>query len=1018
MSGKTLCLVFLSACLVSGSVNAAVFIDDEFEDGAVATNSSGTGDGFEAAVRNQGSIVEEDGLVKIFGGNTGASRSQIGSINSFSANGSPVFGVFTVTDMYRSASLDNGTARFYAGFSDTLPNFAGPLQTSAVNGLWIVIHGRYTFTGVDTWSTGDGGLVFVDSGVRTPLAQWTWDSSVFTFDTASGLRSDRVALDMIAPDLTFVLSSDAAGYSLSFSSSDGGVVLPEPVIGTWAETGLSNGLSEVYASVWTQGVDTSSEQGLVLDRIVVNDTGWSLHPGAHSPEPEADAVDVPRDVILNWAPLEHAQTHNVYLSTSFDDVNDAVLADAASQGQDTNSYDAGRLAFGQTYYWRVDEVNGAPDHTVFRGDVWSFEVEPFGYPIENLQVTASSAHDEGMVPEKTIDGSGLDELDQHSTEPKDMWLSGMGDPAPTIQYEFDQAYKLHEMWVWNSNQLIEGFVGLGAKDVTVEISENGTDWTVLEDVAPFAQAPGKEGYAHNTTVNFGGAVAQYVKLSIHAGYGMLPQYGLSEVRFLYIPTFAREPQPAHGGITNGVDVALNWRPGREAASHEVYLGTDPDDLSLTATTAENSFEAVNLDYATTYYWQIVEVNDAEDPSSHASDIWSFNTPPFAVVDSFDQYDDNCNRIFFAWLDGLGHNGGEEVEDCDVAPYNGNGSGSIVGHGNSPFAEQATVYAGRQSMPLAYDSGTSETTIALAPQDWTASGIQSLSLQVHGAPGNTGQLYLEINNTKIMYDGLADALQREQWVPWNIDLATTGAGLSNVTSLSLGIEGASAPGMIYVDEIRLYPLAPETIDPVVPDPGDPNLVAHYAFEGDTNDSVGNYHGTAEGDPTYTTGKIGQAINLDEVDDNVVHALAQEEVWPAYTVSLWVKTDLMGQDTNSSLFNNNSSSSDFQIEVDGNDDYLYRGTTTGIFGTVSSNWVHIGASCDGIQTSLYYNGLLTAILDVADTNFGQLAVGINRGMANRFGGVIDEVKIYDRALSPGEIAGLAGVTSPVDKPFAAE
>jgi len=313
MCKKAFFLVFLWVCLVSNSANATVFIYDEFDDGDVATNASGTGDGFEAAARNNGRIVEEDGLVKIFGGNTGASRSQIGSITPFSANASTVYGVFTVTDMYRSASLDNGTARFYAGFSDTLPNFAGPLQTSAVNGLWIVIHGRYTFTGVDTWNTGDGGLVFVDSGVRTPLAQWTWDSSVFTFDTGSGLRSDRVALDMIAPDLTFVLSSDAEGYCLSISSSDRSVALPEAVSGTWADAGLSNGLSQTYASVWTQGVDTSSEQGLVLDKIVVNDTGWSQLPVARSPEPEADVNDVPRDVILNWAPGEHAQTHDVYL---------------------------------------------------------------------------------------------------------------------------------------------------------------------------------------------------------------------------------------------------------------------------------------------------------------------------------------------------------------------------------------------------------------------------------------------------------------------------------------------------------------------------------------------------------------------------------------------------------------------------------------------------------------------------------------------------------------------------------
>jgi len=237
-------------------------------------------------------------------------------------------------------------------------------------------------------------------------------------------------------------------------------------------------------------------------------------------------------------------------------------------------------------------------------------------------------------------------------------------------------------------------------------------------------------------------------------------------------------------------------------------------------------------------------------------------------------------------------------------------------------------------------------------------------------------------------------------------------------LTLGIENASGPGIIYVDEIRLYPLAPETIDPVVPDASDPSLVAYYEFEGNANDTKGNYPGTVEGDPTYTAGKVGQAINLDEIDDNVVHALAQETIWPAYTVSLWVKTDLMGQDTNSSLFNNNSSSSDFQIEVDGNDDYLYRGSANGIIGPVSKNWIHVGVSCDGTRTHLYYNGLLSTSLNVADTNFGQLAVGINRGMANRFGGVIDEVKVYDRPLSHGEIAGLAGITEAFDKPFAPE
>jgi hypothetical protein len=32
-----------------------------------------------------------------------------------------------------------------------------------------------------------------------------------------------------------------------------------------------------------------------------------------------------------------------------------------------------------------------------------------------------------------------------------------------------------------------------------------------------------------------------------------------------------------------------------------------------------------------------------------------------------------------------------------------------------------------------------------------------------------------------------------------------------------------------------------------------------------------------------------------------------------------------------------------------------------------------------------------------------------------GLIDDVRIYDYALSPAEIAGLAGVTKPFDEPF---
>jgi hypothetical protein len=133
-----------------------------------------------------------------------------------------------------------------------------------------------------------------------------------------------------------------------------------------------------------------------------------------------------------------------------------------------------------------------------------------------------------------VDGSGLDKSDGHSTDGKDMWLSMMGVVPHWIQYEFDQVYTLHELWVWNSNQLVEPFMGFGARTVKIEYSTDGTTWTPLAGVPEFAQATGKAGYAHNTTVSFGGVPAQFVKLTIEKNWGTLPQTGLSEVRFFAI----------------------------------------------------------------------------------------------------------------------------------------------------------------------------------------------------------------------------------------------------------------------------------------------------------------------------------------------------------------------------------------------------------------------------------------------------------------------------------------------------
>ena len=267
---------------------------------------------------------------------------------------------------------------------------------------------------------------------------------------------------------------------------------------------------------------------------------------AGDPVPSDGATDVPRDVILSWKAGRFAATHDVYLGTAFDDVNDADRANPMgvllSQGQADVSYDPPAvLDFSQTCFWRVDEVNAAPDNTTFKGDVWSFTTEPFAYAVPGVVATSNGISEAGVGPENTVNGSGIDADDQHSTAAADMWLADPpAEGALWIQYDLGRVYKLHQMLVWNYNVMFESILGFGLKNVTIEYSENGADWTALGDFE-FAKATAKATYVANTAVDFGGVPVRFVRLTVNSGWGMMGQFGLSEVRFLFIPAQAREP---------------------------------------------------------------------------------------------------------------------------------------------------------------------------------------------------------------------------------------------------------------------------------------------------------------------------------------------------------------------------------------------------------------------------------------------------------------------------------------------
>ncbi|MEN6578972.1 MAG: LamG-like jellyroll fold domain-containing protein [Phycisphaerales bacterium] len=459
-----------------------------------------------------------------------------------------------------------------------------------------------------------------------------------------------------------------------------------------------------------------------LTQLEIQEAMQGIAPAqlAKDPRPEDAAVDVSRDIALGWAPGRFAATHDVYFGTSFEDVNNATQP---TQSATDAAYDPeGLLEYGRTYYWRVDEVNGAPDYTVFKGETWSFTTETYAYPITSLTVMASSQQITSPAT-RTIDGSGLDEFDQHGTDLKTMWVTPGGLPA-WIQYTFDRVYKLHELWVWNSNSELEPLMGFGAKDVAIEYSTDGENWTPLENVPQFAQGTGKPTYTANTLVDLGEVMAQYVKLTINDNWGATTMVSLSEVRFFYTPVQAFEPAPANGATGVDLGATLDWRPGREATSHEVYFGTDPNGLAA-QTVADHSYTPAAMDFGTVYYWK---VNEAGDAGTYEGDVWSFTSQEFAPIDDFESYNDDIDAgttIWQTWTDGV----------------TTKASGSQVGYTDSPFAERTIVHSGAQSMPLMYNNAGdfffSEAEREFDPaQNWTGNGATEVCVWTRGYPAIT------------------------------------------------------------------------------------------------------------------------------------------------------------------------------------------------------------------------------------------------------------------------------------------
>ncbi len=499
---------------------------------------------------------------------------------------------------------------------------------------------------------------------------------------------------------------------------------------------------------------------------------------------------------LSWTPGSGAKVHTVFFGDNYDDVNNAVegLQQAAS------TYDPGLLESDKTYYWRVDEYDGIETH---KGDVLSFTtIGETGIGLRGDYYTGQNYGDFVLTRiDPQIDFGWGDTAPDEAVGANNFSVRWTGD----VSAQFTETYTFYTVTDDGLRLWVDGKLIIDNWTLHGDTEDKGT----IELVAGRYYSIVLE-YFENTS----GATARLIWESPHTAKQVIP------TSLLWPPIKARNPNPANGAVDVTQTPILTWSAGEFTASHQVYFGTDAEAVKNADTSSpeykggkdlgSESYEPGQLEWNTTYYWRVDEVNDANPDSPLIGNVWSFTTANFLIVDDFESYNDlnedepGSNRIFLAWIDGF---------DNPAA------NGSVVGYADPPFAEQTIVHSGKQSMPFAYDNavGKSEATLTLTSnRDWTVKGVNKLTIWFRGAPANAPEMmYVVLNGSAGVDNDNPNAAQAADWTEWNIDLQTftdQGVNLANVNSITLGFGNRANPtaggsGMMFFDDIRLYPPAP-------------------------------------------------------------------------------------------------------------------------------------------------------------------------------------------------------------------
>jgi hypothetical protein len=604
---------------------------------------------------------------------------------------------------------------------------------------------------------------------------------------------------------------------------------------------------------------------------------WSfsiLPVKAHKPSPANGAKYQDLGVILKWTPGLGAKLHYVYFGDNLGTVTNATTGTPAGVATFTPP---GPLAKGKTYYWRVDEFDGATTH---KGDVWSLTTLP-DIPVSNPDLAGWWTLDEGEGTTAVdwsgrgkhgtfqgdplwvdgLDGASLefdgdDYVDTGNTQDLAKWTIACWVISPAAPANASPSGPLHReknyQFDWNHTDAV--FRGAAAMEIGgtwhaasfMPVAANtwyhlaatfdGTSLKAYRDGVLITTNTAASGVptVETGTLKLGrhATAAQFFTGTVDDARVYNKALTADEIQKVMRGNLTRawKPSPANGSTLDVVRAAtLSWAQGDKASQHAVYLGTARNAV-VNADASDTTGVYRGLQSATSYsppdiawaggpyYWRVDEHNT--DGTITKGTIWSFSVADHLIVDNFESYTDNDKAneaIWQIWIDGFS------------TPTT---NGAIVGNNLPPYAEQTIVHGGRQSMPVSYNNAAtaknSEAALPLTAQrDWTVQGVTALSLWYHAEPGNAAErMYVAISNRTgtpaVVYNNALQPTTIDVWRRWNIPLqafADQGINLKDVDRIAIGFgtKGGTAPGgtgKMYIDDIGLYRSVPPASEEIV------------------------------------------------------------------------------------------------------------------------------------------------------------------------------------------------------------